>query len=71
MSREYIVATYCQPGETRRSKVQAYTLWWSPEWSGFRPYHIQASSGNEAKKLAIAMRLEDERAADGREGEHG
>ena len=62
MSREYIVATYCQPGETRRSKVQAYTLWWSPEWSGFKQYHVRARDGREAKRLAIAARLADEAA---------
>lgn len=60
MRREYIVATYCEPGETRRSKVEAYTLWWSPEWPGFRQYHVQAVNGREAKRLAITARLADE-----------
>ena len=62
--REFKVGTFCKPGETRKSKVGAYTLWYSPDWSageeGCIKYTVSAINGTEAKKIAIAKRLEHE-----------
>lgn len=58
--RDIVVYTFCNPGETRKSKVHAYTLWASEEWSGCKRYTVKASNGVAAKKLAIALRLADE-----------
>jgi hypothetical protein len=44
---------------------RAYTLWYNPEWDGCCEHIVRASSGAEAKKLAIR----DHRASCVRKGE--
>lgn len=63
-TREFVVATFCDPGETRRSKVRAYTRWYSERWADCIEFTVSAASGTEAKKLAIAKRLEHEAKGD-------
>lgn len=63
--REFFVATYCAPGETRKGRVRTYTLWYSPEWKDYRGYRIMATSGAEAKRIARDRRLRDEKEGTG------
>lgn len=43
-----------------KSRVSAYTLWYSTEWKGCIEYTVNACSGAEAKKYAIHNRLQYE-----------
>lgn len=63
----YTVATYCEPGESRRSKVHTYTRDWSCNWPGCIPFHVKAANGGEARAKAVALRLEAERLIEARE----
>ena len=58
--REFVIGTFCEPGETRKSKVSAYSSWYSSAWEGCIEITVTAESGAEAKKLAIQKRLEHE-----------
>lgn len=60
--KTYRVATFCAPGETKRSRVSAYSLWYNPGWSGCHVFEIQAENGKAAKREAIRRRLEREAA---------
>lgn len=57
------VGTFCDKGETRVSKIQAYTLTYNVSWTGGKEYEVEAKNGTEAKKIAKQLRLEDERGA--------
>lgn len=52
--KEYNVAVFPTLGK-RGLKCHAYTLWYNPEWSGCNMVKVEASSGTEAKKRAIAV----------------
>lgn len=41
----------------RSVQYQAYTTWYNPEWEGCCEHVVEATSGNEAKKLAIAEHI--------------
>ena len=54
------VATYAHRTDKGSLRVMAYTRYYSESWEGFYGYSIEAESGAEAKKIAIAMRKEKE-----------
>ena len=58
------VATFYTPrmGQPMKSHISAYTLWYNPAWEGCVEYEVDALTGSEAKKLAIGLRLQRERA---------
>lgn len=58
--RLFKVATFCDPGETRRSRVTTYTLWYSEEWSRCRVFELWASTAAEARRKAVELRLAEE-----------
>lgn len=47
------VAVFEHPGR-RKTRLYAYTQWYSPEWEGCCMHHVHATSGAEAKKVAMA-----------------
>lgn len=60
--KTYKVATFCEPGETKRSRVRAYSLWYNQGWSGCVVFEVEAEDGKAAKREAIRRRLEYEAA---------
>lgn len=61
--RTYRVGTFAEDrGPKRKPRVSAYTMYYSPEWSGCVEYDIEAESGAAAKKIAIARRREEDAA---------
>jgi hypothetical protein len=54
--KTYRVGTFCHWGARRTPRVMAYTLWYNPQWASCIEYDIEAPSGTEAKKQAIAKR---------------
>lgn len=57
------VYTYYRPVPGKpptKSRISAYTVWASSDWPGCVVYEIVASSGADAKKNAIQLRLADE-----------
>lgn len=61
--RDFVVYTFCQPGETRVSKVQCYTRWCPGHWKGYMKLTVLAESGKEAKRIAAKERVRIEREA--------
>lgn len=55
--RTFRVCTFCEPGETRKSKVRAYTGFYNLAWEGAKEHTVEAENGQEAKKKAIELRL--------------
>lgn len=57
------VATFCRKGETRVSRVNAYTYWYVDHMSDCITYEVEAINGTEAKKIAKQLRLKHEKEA--------
>ena len=57
------VATFYERREGRAPRVEAYTRDYSIDWKGCRVYDVEALNGNDAKRIAIAMRRKDEQEA--------
>ena len=61
MSVRFKVATYFEPrGEPKKAHVRAYTRDYHPSWEGYMLFEVEAASGKEAKRKAIALRVEHE-----------
>lgn len=54
--RTYRVGVFRHDSETpgRKPRYAAYTTWYSPEWKGCVEVVVEAESGAEAKRKAIA-----------------
>ena len=46
-----------------KSRITAYSGWYSNRWSDCIEYDVEADSGAEARKKAVQLRLAHERAA--------
>jgi hypothetical protein len=59
--KKFTVGTFYDPIEPLlKSRVSAYTCWYSNSWPGCVEFEVEAASGVEAKKLAKDLRLEHE-----------
>lgn len=58
------VARHDRPG--RKPLYMAYTYWFDPSWKCGRMFTVYATSGTEAKKIAIAMAKDEDARALGR-----
>jgi hypothetical protein len=58
------VATFAHERKNGSKWFTAYTRDYSEQWEGCRIYHVEASSGSEAKRIAIANRKIDEARAE-------
>lgn len=60
---KFRVGTFWHDGRDGHMKgATAYTRWYSPSWDGCKEYDIEAESGREAVKIAIARRTQEESA---------
>ena len=52
--KEFEVGVFAtSPTEKRKSKIQAYTLWFNETWSDYRgTYLVHAENGMKAKNIA-------------------
>ena len=60
--KKYRVGTFWHPHLGKRGRASAYTMWFSEAWPSCIIMEIEATSGAEAKKIAIKRRTEMERA---------
>jgi hypothetical protein len=58
--KPFKIATFCDKGETRISKIQTYTRDYHPAWEGCKEYLILARNSAYAKHEAKRLRLMDE-----------
>lgn len=54
------VFTFWEDRFPRKPRCTAYTMWANEQWPGCRVYEVEATSGAEAKKIAIALRRQHE-----------
>ena len=54
--KEFVVGTFCKPGEKRISRIGCYTRWYERNWDGCIEYRVKAESGKEAKRIAAETR---------------
>ncbi len=49
--RQFRVGVFEHQG-THRVRLEAYTVWFSPDWPGCCVHHVEATNGTIAKRIA-------------------
>lgn len=55
--KQYLVGTFCDKGETRRTQVRTYLDMYNPLWDDCVEFEVEAINSKVAKKIAVEQRL--------------